>query len=714
GRAETKLTLRAGGERTVDLELRLELAETITVSRDLGSYHPPQKPSAKSGVLTTLEDTPSSISIIPESLIDDQRIQGLEDVTKNVAGLSTRGSYYGGYTRINLRGFNLDELSSFYRNGVKVYYRGTVVTDNLERIEILKGPASVLANDVPPGGIINLVTKKPVAERLLGLELGLGSEGERKLDLDYNLPRVLGADNGFRLNTSYEDSETFVDEVEKERFFLAPVWQWALGESTSVVIDGEYEDFSGTVETGLFVPPASSEPALIATYGVDRLGFLDLQDESTFLGEPGAVYDWRRTLIDVELDHVFASGMTLSLLGSWADYDRDVQGVTLEGFVDDDPATGLVERGDGFPGDSGFFLSSQQTLAFQASLQGTARTGAVDNSWIAGLDWEDRKEDYPNRGGEAAPIDVFDPVYTGAFVGPDGSDVTFGTEDGRYGLFAQNQFSFSGGLSLLLGLRYTDFNNDRLYFDDFESPDVTDHEKVTVRAGLVFSPVNSPSTTFFASFNTSFLPVDAAPQAGLPDPDPIEGEQIEVGVKKSFWGGRLFGQVSYYDVTQENIVIGFAEQSQTGEVETSGFELELIGQVNDQINLSFNLATSDRKNPDNSPGFRSRLGSDTPDLTGNLWLVYRFGGTLPLSIGGGIEYVDERPIPTGGGEIFVPSYERIDLYAAYDFNQRFGLRLNLENVFDERYYLGQQVFNGTGVIVGAPTTATLTFSYKNR
>lgn len=708
GQARSEVEIRRDAIEQKNLRLAIVEAEAITVSLEIDNYFQTDRLSSKTGVLTSLQDTPNAISIISEKLIADQSADNFGDLTKNVAGLTTRGTYYGGYVRINLRGFSLDEREGFYRNGIKIYQRGALVVDNLERVEILKGPASVLANDIAPGGLINLVTKRPLQDRLLSLDAIFDSEGQRKIRLDYNRPD-LGDVASFRINGSYENSETFVDEIENERLFVAPAARFQPTTSTSITADMEIDDFTGTVSSGLFAPPASLEDELIAVYGVDRLGFLDLQDESTFLGEPGADYDWQKRLFQLNVDHVFGGGKILQAIASYSEHDRDVYGVTLESFVNDDPSTGLVERGDGFPGDSGFFLSDQTTTGLQLNVQGLTTTGSVDNTWMLGADWEDRERNFPLRGGEVGPIDIFNPVYTNDFV-LDGSDITVFTADSRYGVFAQNNFAFGNGLNAVLGLRYSQFNNDRSERAGVNSPNRTDHNEVTYRAGLAYTPQNSLGTTLYASYNTSFLPVDAVPQSGLPDPVPIEGEQVEVGVKQTFLGGRLFAQLSYYDISQENLVVGFRQRSQIGAVTTKGYELEIVGKASERLNMVFNIATNDRENPDGVLGFRSRIASDTPDVTANLWLTYNVNNRLVL--GGGGEFIDDRPIPTGGGQVFVPSYEKFDLFARYQIRPDLGLQLNLENITDERYYVGQQVFNGTGVIVGAPANARLTVSYR--
>jgi len=675
----------------------------------------PNAVSSDAGVLTTIEETPFTINTMESEFIRDRNVKSFGDVADYLPGVTRRGSYNGGYDRIDIRGFRLDETGGFTRNGIKYYRRGELPTANIERIEALKGPAAITANNIAPGGLINIVTKKPLKTSLNVVEAELNHHGGWEIRNDINAPSLFGSDRArLRINTSFqEDSRSFIDDIEEDDYFIAPVLDFDLTDRTLLRLDTEFRHFRGNQYPGLLAIFDDEAAELETT--PER--FLRRQDVENFLGEENATYDFESQTVNLELFHEFESGMQFHAVASYAHFERDVDGIALGDFAQGGLVnnmsladTTLAVRGGGlFSGDSIFFEDEQDTYGIETNLRGDLTTGSLKHHWLVGGDWEDRDNSYPFYlgGGSVSPIDVFNPRQTGDFDGLTGStvlDFDDFVRDRQWGVFAQAQTDIGeSGLRALYGIRYINYDN-RLTNEEY-------HETL-YRAGLAYIPPALPSTTFFAGYTESFEPVNASPN--LPNPQPTEGRQFEAGIKQFFFDERLFAQFSVYRIEQENIVVQTEAPpfSQDAEASSEGFEIELVGMLGENLQISANYSYI---NLDKESGSLSELdlAEDAPEQTASVWMIYDMSQLLPgLRVGGGLRYVDERTILLAGPDIDEDSYTLLDLFAAYRITRDTEVRLNIDNVTDERYHVGQASYNHRGVVPGDPITATLTLSHS--
>ena len=199
---------------------------------------------------TPLRNIPQSIQVIPATVIQDQGAVRLTEAVRNVSGVSLAGTSGDRGEDYTIRGF----AANIYKNGfLDDYYSARAFRDsaNIERIEVLKGPGSVLFGRLEPSGIINIITKKPLADPYYNLSFTAGSYSFYRPTLDFSSPLTEDGKLGYRLNVAYENSGSFRDFVHKERFFIAPVLSWKIGDNTNLTLEGEYLHTENPLDRGL-------------------------------------------------------------------------------------------------------------------------------------------------------------------------------------------------------------------------------------------------------------------------------------------------------------------------------------------------------------------------------------------------------------------------------------------------------------------------------
>jgi len=209
-------------------------------------------------IATPLIQVPQSVQSVTEALIEDRQIQRLGDAVDHMAGVSSRPSGFNLYDVIVSRGFSMTNSRNYFRNGTKFLNFTFPGMNTLERVEVLKGPASVLYGSLEPGGVVNLVTKKPQAARSQEVALRVGSDGTRQPRVDLTGPIDSEARLRYRLNALFDDSESFRDQVRTERIHVVPHLAWDLSPRTSVTFEIEWLDDDRTFDPGLVAP---SQPA---------------------------------------------------------------------------------------------------------------------------------------------------------------------------------------------------------------------------------------------------------------------------------------------------------------------------------------------------------------------------------------------------------------------------------------------------------------------
>ncbi|MEO0377312.1 MAG: TonB-dependent receptor plug domain-containing protein, partial [Cyanobacteria bacterium P01_A01_bin.17] len=229
-----------------------ELEITVTAEREVeGGYIVPEtSPTTRTD--TPILETPTSIQVVPKQVLEDQQVTRLDEALSNVSGVTFGGTFGGTTLDFNVRGFDAPTLRDGFREFGGSFTGANPALGNVERVEVLKGPASILYGELQPGGVINIVTEQPLDHPAYEFGLKLGNRGFVQPQIDLTGPLTSNGDLLYRLNASYSREADFTDfDVDIERFFVAPVLSWQIGDRTNLTLKVEYANDSKPLDNGL-------------------------------------------------------------------------------------------------------------------------------------------------------------------------------------------------------------------------------------------------------------------------------------------------------------------------------------------------------------------------------------------------------------------------------------------------------------------------------
>ena len=612
-----------------------------------------------------LIDTPAAIQIIPRLVIEEQGARRLSDVMRNVSGVQNASTRGGRADIFVIRGFQMGRIARDGFLPAMSFNDGQRLgLANVERVEVLKGPASVLYGAVEPGGLINVVTKRPQAEPRYSFTGKAGSFDFYNADIDLNQPLTKDGKLLARLNASYESADSFRDLfIKSERTHLAPSLRWRPTARTTADFDLEY-----------YKVERPYDPGLIAIGGKA----LALPRER-FLGSRMDRFKSDEVRLQATVDHQLNENWSLRALTRFS----DTSSVPMFSYPLNLAADGRTLNRRYFRYDQDF-----QNYALQANLTGKVETGPLEHSLLFGVDTNFTRFKATDFDADIDPIDIFNPVY-GTALGQRSATYMQDRRIDFYGLYLQDMISFGKYWKLLLGGRY-DMVKTRLYYEN--NVTVTDKwdRAFSPRAGLVYQPIENLS--LYASYTTSFQPpLSGAGFDGKPF-KPEEGEQFEIGVKRDWFGGRLSTTLAAFQLTRSNLSTPDRQNPrfsrQVGEQRSRGVEFDIAGELAPGWRVTGSLAYLDaRITKDNRLPVGNRLVG-APDWSGSLWTTYAFQDN-PLrgfEVGGGLFVVGGRKADLAN-RVNVDAHARVDLFARYKVNETLSLALNVNNLFDE-YYVG--------------------------
>ncbi|MBW4490252.1 MAG: TonB-dependent receptor [Trichocoleus desertorum ATA4-8-CV12] len=618
---------------------------------------------------TPLRDTPRSVQVVPEQVVEDQRTIRIGDALRNVAGVAQDDSFGGTRDRFTIRGFSQD---TFLRNGFRQNQRSLRETINIERIEVLRGPASVLYGQLEPGGVVNLVTEQPLFDPAYSAELSVGSFGLFRPSVDLTGPVNDDGSVRYRVNAVFEGGGNFRDfDQDTERFFVAPVLAWDIGDRTSVVFEADYLRDQRPFDRGIV---AIGEG--IADIPYDRV-----------LGHPDDEGEVEEFSVGYQLEHELndnwkvRNGLRFTKADTF-DYRTD------SWFIQDN---GQLDRR---------FLSNDDesdTLDFQTNITGKFSTGAIDHTLLAGVDFgrtsrEGTQKSLP--GDPDFPIDIYNPVLGDR---PDISELTEPVRDDRsrintVGLYLQDQIDLTDNLILLAGGRIDFFDQsttNNLSAREFEQDD----NAFSPQVGLVYQPIEPIS--IYGSYSRSFVPSRSIRADGSPL-EPERGTQYEVGVRGEFLDGRLVTNLAAFELTKTNIATRDPNNRRfslpVGEVRSRGIELDVTGELAPGWNVIASYANIDAEiTKDNSLTVGNRL-TNVPRNSGSLWSTYEIqsGNLQGFGFGAGLFFADDR-----AGDLDatfeLPGYVRTDAVVFYR-RDNWRAAINVKNLFDIDYVENSEGF----------------------
>ncbi|HEY9763906.1 MAG TPA: TonB-dependent siderophore receptor [Trichocoleus sp.] len=647
----------------------------VSVTGDQDDGYNPDSAITATRTDTPLRDIPQSIQVVPQAVLEDQQTLRIQDALQNVSGVSKWGNYGGTEAgSFVIRGFTQD---GNFRNGFRDndFYSISEVA-NIDRIEVLRGPASVLFGQVQPGGIINLVTKQPLSYPFYELGFSAGNYAFYRPTADLSGPLTADGSVRYRLNAAYQNAGSFRDFVNSERFFIAPVVAWDISDSTTLSLDFEYLYDDPLYDRGLIALSDGSVPLPI----------------NRFLGYPQFdTYTQRVYRAGYRIEHEFSDSLRLRHAGSlYSAYAGG--GRTDSSRLVNDRFVRRTLRVDDFV---------NENYALQTELISDFTTGTIDHELLVGLELNRRSSVYDQLSAPLPLLDIFNPNYNvprpTSF--PDVYNQRIFTN--AIGLYVQDQVDLLDNLKLLVGGRLDFTTQDESYPFSDETNNQSD-TAFSPRVGLVYQPTEELS--LYASFSQSFLPVVGRSATNSPFV-PERGTQYEIGVKGDWLEGQLSGTLSLFHITKRNVLtpdINDPDFSiQVGAQRSQGVELNLTGEILPGWNVIAGYAYTDAVvTQDNDIPVGNSL-ENVPRHTANLWTTYQIqeGNLQGLGFGLGLFFVGEREGDLPNSNFELPSYLRADAALFYERdNWRAGL--NVRNLFDARYLETAQFRNI--VYPGAP------------
>lgn len=620
-----------------------------------------------------IERIPQSISVIDRDRLNAQLLDGVSDALRFVPGVI--GEAFGNDSRVDFlrfRGFD-DNGSGVFRDGLAQRNSGfgqfLPELYGVERVEVLRGPASGLFGISNPGGLINLVSKTPTKERFGEVDFLVGNFDTFGTRFDFSGAITNDGKIQARLTGLFRDGDTQVDFVDDQRFYIAPSLKFEPNDLLAVTLLG-FVQIDDTGSTNQFIPSQGSVTD-------NPSGEFE---PSTFLGEP-EFDDFDREVYSIGYIVDYSPIDNLKITQKLRYQDLDVDSETVFGFGlngADLTDTSLAR---------GFFPADAQTESFSVDTNAlyNFQAGLFSTDILVGIDYLDVELAEQNAFDFADPIDAFNPVFATEIEGPAVGDGTVNDQQ-QLGIYGQLQTTFAEKFILTLNGRY-DIVDDELL--DVASGAVTefDDEEFTGRVGLAYE--SALGLTPYFNYSTSFEPLLGADAEGNGF-DPITGEQFEVGFRyrPNFINGLL--SVALFDLTQDNILVPDPDPTviasvQLGQAQSQGVEIEANASIDQwNFNLAYSFTDAEITEDTVTGNVGNRLGNVPENEIGS-FASYTFDNGIAdgLTLGGGIRYRSDT-VDTANS-IEVDGQVLVDLSFQYALENGVRLNVAIENLFDEEF-----------------------------
>lgn len=655
----------------------------------------PDRPLGAPAATTTkidipVMDIPQSIQVVSEELLRDRGLTRISEVIETVSGVHAEASYGANTTFFNIRGFS---TSYSLRDGFVAYgYHVPRDIQAIERIEVLKGPSSVLygaSNSL--GGYINTVSKRPNALAQTVFALKSGSDGLVRPTLDLNAPLSKEKSLLGRLNLAYEHNDSFRDVVNSDSYSIAPALTWKPDERSALTLLYEYNHIKGDgFDFGL--------PNLELTPRISRSRYFGTAEDENDGDAHVATLLFDRSFGDGWNWHAGANytDSRLRSVYSFPDVSANTGGTLVDFFF--------------YPR----FIDEAENFAVQNELSGTFTTGGIEHRVLAGVEFTRLDTLFASSDALFFQLDVFDrdfatPLSEGFPASPP-TDI----ETDSIGVYVQDLITLTPQFKLMAGLRRDDFDQTRR--EEGEKTGDADGNEWSPRVGLIWQPQDT--TALYLGWSRSFTIVRGQSDSGQPF-DPETGEQYEVGLKQELFERRLGLTLAVFELTRDDVLTRDLESEnpfariQSGEQRSRGFELDVSGSPTPSLRLAASYTYTDAEvTRDNRLPEGDGL-PDVPEHAASLWTSYKLPASVPgLGIGGGLFYQGEREAMLANSNFKLDDWLRADAAVYYE-RGAWALQANAINLFDKKYLTGgSQGAFGQSVFPSQPASLFVTLSYR--
>lgn len=648
---------------------------------------------------TRLIDTPASITVLNERIFSEQLLIDADDALANFASLTRTGDAFGAFTNYASRGFWVTNTNNYLRNGRPAGRFIAPPIESVDRIEFLKGPSGVLYGRGSPGGVINVVTKRPT-EVFSGLvRVTTGDNAFFKADVDVGGPVLADDTLAYRLNLSRQDSESYRDSAFVDRTFAALTLEWRPIARTTVLAYFDYLD--------------DDRPETTGTVALN--GRIIELPKSRVLNQPWSRYrseNWNAGF----------NSRTI-LTPDWTLY----AGYNLQHFE--------RHRTDSLP--SSVFNATTGDITFRAQdrrassdyhyinvdLTGRLAHGSIEHTLLLGLNQAREPGDGRDSAVIAGPAmrqNVFNPTYTDAPPAFSFPNPAWTSRDSTTGLYIQDQMTLTEQLDVVAGLRHDTY---RTRYDQGDYHYRAETDNVTPRFGVVYRL--RPDMSLYASYTEGFEDNGVVEDSALDNfgeqLDPTVGRQYEVGAKLELFKRRFGVTAALFQIERtgepyEDTVLNRIVQR--GEVRHRGLELDFSGRLSAAWQVFASLMLLDTEVLDaEDPALVGRETPGAPSFSASAWASYEFHQDFlsGLTLNFGLQHQGDRAADAANS-FELPAYTAFDLGVAYRVpfgDDTLTVRLNLNNAFDKvYYYAGGFGVSSANVGIGERRTWRLAAEYR--
>lgn len=641
------------------------------------TYYEKNSTSATRLDLPILE-TPQSVFVINADLMADQQAFRFDQILQNDSSVQKANNFLGAYSSYQIRGFNLSNTTNYLRDGRSFFHLSAPPVEVLERVEVLKGPASVLYGALAPGGLINMIPKRPSSEWSTSLKATVGSYDLRHVHLDHGGPLSESGNVRYRINAVSEKTNSFREYVdgsdfETERSIAAFAIDWDISTQTSLRVNWDSITDDRPQDIGL----------------VNMTGDFSSQSHELIYNQPWSRYDSEVSNLYAELNHEFSDAFSVRTGVSLQDFERDRYDNQIRTEPDADGNVLVRARRR---------VNRRDYTTYYVDLIGNFSSGSVTHQILFGADQTDIEVDSNETTRNVTFVaNIFNP-----FIIEDPRIVTRpqknGGEEDRSGVYLHDIISIGEKWKVLLGARHDKFEANltdptgRVYY-------ALDADNLTPRAGVVYLP--SPNISIYGSYSESFepnSPVGPSYANAGEKLDPILGEQFEVGVKWEALGGQLLTSAALFTIDRVNAPFDDLLTNTLvlrGEQRHEGAEIAVAGIIGDHLSITGSatyLSAEFVQNDD--PDMVGNTPAGVPELALSVGVEYAFleGALNGLSIQAGWFYEGDRPIDDAN-TYDLDAYNRFDIGLKYNLKQDDSgrdwiFRLTGQNITDEKYYKG--------------------------
>ncbi|HFV9242389.1 MULTISPECIES: TonB-dependent siderophore receptor [Enterobacter] len=671
--------------------------ETLTVTADpnatadaTNGYQPLNTSTATLTNMPML-DIPQVVNTVSDKVLADQHATTLDEALYNVSNVVQTNTLGGTQDAFVRRGFGANRDGSIMTNGLRTVLPRSFNAAT-ERVEVLKGPASTLYGILDPGGLINVVTKRP--EKIFGGSISATSSsfGGGTGQVDVTGP-IEGTRLAYRLTGEYQDEDYWRNFGNERSTFIAPSLTW-FGDDATVTVLYSHRDYKTPFDRGTI-------------FDLNTKKAVDV-DRKTRFDEPFNVTDGQSDLAQLNAEYRLNSQWTAKFDYS---YSQDKYSDNQARVMAYDSKTGtLTRRVDATQG------STQRMHSTRADLQGNVDIAGFYNEILTGVSYEnyDLLRTDMMRCKNVKGFNIYNPVYGKldecTTVSAADSDQTLKQES--YSAYAQDALYLTDKWIAVAGLRYQYYTQYAGKGRPFNVNTDSRDEQWTPKLGLVYKL--TPAVSLFANYSQTFMPQSSI-ASYIGDLPPETSNAYEVGAKFDLFDG-ITANIALFDIHKRNVLytesIGGETIAKTaGRVRSQGVEVDLAGSLTENTNIIASYGYTDAKVLED-PDYAGKPLPNVPRHTGSLFLTYdihnAFAGNT-LTLGGGGHGVSRRSA-TNGADYYLPGYFVADAFAAYKMKLQYPvtLQVNVKNLFDKTYYTSSIATNNLGNQIGDPREVQFT------